>query len=64
MVHVFRKIIMRGVVSCGLLLLFCLLSTPVQAAFGSVGGRPAFPRDDNPRTKSIFVHTIEPGQTI
>src|SRR3989344_4034401 len=28
---------------------------------GDFGGRPAYPRPDNPRTESIFVHTLEPG---
>lgn len=30
---------------------------------GGIGGRPAYPRDDNERSKSIFIHTIEPGQS-
>jgi len=35
----------------------------VQAVeYGGLGGRPAYPREDNPRTESIFVHTLEPGQ--
>jgi LysM repeat protein len=32
--------------------------------YGGLGGRPAFPREDNPRTDSIFVHTAEPGTVI
>ena len=41
------------------------LVIPVFAyAVTSVGGRPARPREDEPRTKSIFVHTIQPGQTV
>jgi len=31
---------------------------------GSVGGKPARPRDDNPRSQSIFVHEMEPGDSI
>lgn len=31
---------------------------------GGVGGSPAFPRDDNPRTQSIFIHDMEPGETV
>lgn len=31
------------------------------AAFGGIGGKPAYPREDNPRTESIFVHTLNPG---
>lgn len=32
--------------------------------YGGFGARPAFPRDDNPRTQSIFVHSLEPGESI
>lgn len=27
---------------------------------GGIGGRPAFPREDNPRSQSIFIHTLNP----
>jgi len=30
--------------------------------YGGIGGRPANPRADNPRTQSIFVYELEPGQ--
>ena len=30
--------------------------------YGGMGGRPAYPRPDNPRTESIFIHTLEPGE--
>jgi len=30
--------------------------------YGGIGGRPAYPREDNSRTESIFIHTLEPGQ--
>ncbi len=30
--------------------------------YGGIGGRPAYPRADNPRTESIFIHTLEPGE--
>lgn len=29
--------------------------------YGGIGGRPANPRPDNPRTESIFIYTGEPG---
>lgn len=29
--------------------------------YGGFGGRPAYPRADNSRTESIFVHTLYPG---
>jgi len=30
-------------------------------SYGGIGGRPAYPRADNPRTDDIFVHTLSPG---
>ncbi|MBI4092421.1 MAG: LysM peptidoglycan-binding domain-containing protein [Candidatus Kerfeldbacteria bacterium] len=36
----------------------------VAISYGGLGGRPAFPRPDNPRTNDIFVYTVEPGQTV
>ncbi|MDD2325980.1 MAG: DUF916 domain-containing protein [Alphaproteobacteria bacterium] len=42
--------------------LFLAAAQPVAAIeYGGFGGRPAYPRPDNPRTESIFVHTLEPG---
>jgi hypothetical protein len=39
-----------------------LLAGPaVFAASGGVGGRPANPDPDNPRTQSIFIYTLSPG---
>ena len=29
-----------------------------------IGGKPAYPRDDNPRSSSIFVHVIAAGETV
>lgn len=31
--------------------------------YGGFGGKPAYPKADNPRTDSIFIHTLEPGAT-
>lgn len=37
-------------------------SIPVAAiGYGTMGGRPAYPRLDNTRTQDIFVHVLEPG---
>ncbi len=44
-------------------LAFVLVASPARAAI-SFGVRPAFPREDNERTSSIFVHTAEPGAVI
>jgi len=35
-----------------------------EAGSGGVGGRPAYPREDNERSESIFVHTLNPGETV
>ncbi|MBW6441699.1 LysM peptidoglycan-binding domain-containing protein [Patescibacteria group bacterium] len=32
--------------------------------YSGFGGKPAFPREDNPRTESIFVHTVNPGEIV
>ena len=31
---------------------------------GGIGGKPANPRADNPRSESIFVYELKPGQTV
>jgi hypothetical protein len=43
--------------------MFVFVSVSFVAAieYGGFGGRPAYPRPDNPRTESIFIHTLEPG---
>ena len=53
------------------LFLFLILITIYSKIFYSqaieysgFGGKPAFPREDNPRTESIFIHTADPGKTI
>ncbi len=38
-----------------------LPSGTLAITYGGLGGRPAFPRPDNPRTENIFVYTLEPG---
>lgn len=40
---------------------FLFFQTSFAIEYGGFGGRPAYPRADNPRTESIFVHTLEPG---
>ncbi len=48
-------------------LLMALLVVPLFPAqaieYGGFGGRPAYPQPSNPRTESIFIHTLEPGAT-
>jgi len=35
-----------------------------RAELGSIGANPAYPREDNKRTKNIFIHTIKPGDEV
>ncbi len=39
-------------------------SSAFAIEYGGAGIKPAYPRADNPRTESIFVHTAEPGTVI
>jgi hypothetical protein len=43
--------------------LFGVLLAPYAGATVGVGGRPASPDPKNPRTESIFIHTIKPSET-
>jgi len=43
-----------------------LLVAPTNVSaveYGGVGGAPAHPQASNPRTKSIFIYTLKPGQS-
>ncbi len=40
------------------------LSAAKAIEYGGFGGRPAYPRTDNPRTESIFIQTLEPGAKV
>lgn len=54
-----QQCVLTAVAVLGTALLFAL---PAQAA-GSVGGRPGLPRDDEPRSQSIFIHTLAGGKS-
>lgn len=44
-----------------------LLGVPAAALavdYGGIGGRPAHPQADNPRTQSIFIYELEPGHHV
>lgn len=44
-----------------------LLGVPAIASavdYGGIGGRPAHPQADNPRTQSIFIYELEPGHHV
>jgi hypothetical protein len=43
-----------------------LILTPASAmaaVYGGIGGQPANPRSNNPRTQSIFIYQLKPGQS-
>jgi len=40
---------------------FFIPQTAMAIESGGIGGKPAYPRPDNPKTESIFVHTLGPG---
>ena len=44
------------------ILTFAVFASSVFAIeYGGFGGRPAYPDPNNPRTESVFIHTLEPG---
>lgn len=47
-----------------LFLFFFVKSNILAIEYGGIGGRPAYPRLDNPRTESIFIHQINPSDVI
>lgn len=52
----FRKVLTFSVL---ILLIF-----PKSIFAANFGVKPAFPREDNPRSESIFVQTINPGESV
>ncbi len=58
-----RKQFIWGYVSIFVILMGIAVfaNSALATEYGGMGGRPAYPRSDNPRTESIFIHTLEPG---
>jgi len=53
--------IIQSIKICFVLFLFTIFTNNVFAIeYGGFGARPAYPQEGNPRTESIFVHTLEP----
>lgn len=45
--------------------LYFVFITQVSAIeYGGIGGRPAYPREDNPRSESIFIHEVYENEVI
>ncbi|MBI3115096.1 MAG: hypothetical protein HYZ09_01215, partial [Candidatus Kerfeldbacteria bacterium] len=59
-----RWTLMRATWLLSIALLLALPPVVQAIIYGGLGGRPAFPRPDNPRTENIFVHTLEPGASV
>lgn len=55
---VWQKLFQFGLLCLGVVF---SLGSGVSAVSGGVGGRPANPDPENPRTQSIFIYTLEPG---
>ncbi len=59
------KFPIRAVVLAGLLCANMIFGPTAYAVENSgVGGKPARPRADNPRSQSIFVHELAPGTSV
>lgn len=56
------QVLRWAVVTFGICLLFLPSIAMAAAENGGIGGKPANPRADNPRTQSIFVYELQPGQ--
>lgn len=52
-----------GLVAIAIILTTSGVSSVFAASSGGIGGRPANPDPDNPRTQSIFLYTIKGGET-
>ena len=55
------KIIVIGVVFA---IALAFGASAQEQSSGGIGGRPANPDPNNPRTQSIFIHTLEPGESV
>lgn len=48
-----------------LIFLVILYSLPAYAIeYGGIGGRPAYPRKEEPKSDNVFIHTVNEGETI
>jgi len=43
---------------------FIFPSASFAVEYGGLGGKPAYPREDNPRSKDIFIYTSPVGETL
>jgi LysM repeat protein len=58
------KLRWAALLSVALVYTALLSSTAFAAENGGIGGKPANPRADNPRTESIFVYELKPGESV
>lgn len=45
-------------------LIFFTNLTSYAIEYGGIGGRPAYPRKEEPKSDNVFIHTIKEGQVI
>ena len=57
---------MKKILLYSLFILTLALTPSIASAneYAGVGGRPANPREDNPRSESIFIYELAPGETF
>lgn len=53
-----KKIVITSILA---LVLSLIPASAFAVEYGGVGGRPANPREDNPRSQSIFIYELKPG---
>ena len=56
------RVMRRMVIGLSGVVFVLFVSAVFAVEYGGIGGRPAYPRSDNARTESIFIHTLNPGQ--
>lgn len=62
-----RRVLQPGlaiVAAFAMLVIAVAMGGVAHAAQGDVGGRPAYPKADNPRTNEIYIHTLNRGDSV
>jgi hypothetical protein len=59
-----KKSVLQAGVFIAVFLILGVLYPAAALEYGGIGGRPGSPRPDEPRSESIFLHTVTPGQVI
>lgn len=60
---IFKKQLLSGTL-VAFFVSILLVSSAGAIQYGDVGGKPANPRANNSRSEAIFIHSIDPGETV